>query len=60
MKVFFEKTSVFEKMCPPSSGIMTPIKSIDSLANLKQARFARTLPGNEIKSAIERMTGTYN
>ena len=60
MKVFFEKTSVFEKMCPPMFGIMNPIKSIDSLANFSEARMTHTLPGNAIKSAIERMERTYN
>ena len=58
MKVFFEKTSVFEKMCPPSSGIMTSIKSIASSDNFSEARMKHTLPGNGIKSTIEQMERT--
>ena len=58
MKAFSEKTSVCEKMCPPSFGIMNPIKSIDSSDNFSEARMSHTLPGNGLKSKIERMTGT--
>ena len=58
MKAFFEKTSVFEKMWSPSFGIMNPIKSIVSLAKFSKARMTHTIPGNAIKSAIERMERT--
>ena len=60
MKGFYENLSVFEKNGSHMFGIRNPIKSIVSLAKFSQARMTHTLPGNAIKSAIERMKRTYN